>query len=93
MVALPNGPGNGEEILMNKVGRFKPLLYALLATGAVTPALAKPSFHGIFTDHAVMQRDRPIVIWGQASASEAALAFAKRWETSAQLTTFHQALT
>ena len=37
---------------------------------------------------------RPFVVSeGQASASEAALAFAKRWETSAQLTTFHQALT
>lgn len=55
---------------MNKTRRFKPLLCALLATGAISPAIAKPSLHGIFTDHAVIQRDRPIAIWGQATAAE-----------------------
>lgn len=35
-----------------------------------TPLVAKPEMSSIFTDHAVLQRDRPIAIWGTAAPSE-----------------------
>ena len=37
---------------------------------AGTSATAKPQLNEIFTDHAVLQRDRTVEIWGTASASE-----------------------
>jgi sialate O-acetylesterase len=33
-------------------------------------AIAKPALHNIFTDHAVLQRDQKIEIWGTAAPSE-----------------------
>jgi sialate O-acetylesterase len=40
---------------------------ALLAVGAASAAAAdEPRFAGIFSDHAVLQRDVPINLWGQA---------------------------
>jgi sialate O-acetylesterase len=33
-------------------------------------AIAKPALHSIFTDHAVLQRDQKIEIWGTAAPSE-----------------------
>lgn len=42
-------------------------LFAILAT----PASAIPLLHGLFQDHAVLQRDRPIAIWGRATANAA----------------------
>lgn len=47
------------------------LTAALLAGSA--PALAQataPSFANIFADHAVLQRDRPITVWGTAAPGE-----------------------
>ena len=47
------------------------LTAALLAGSA--PALAQasgPSFANIFADHAVLQRDRPITVWGLATPGE-----------------------
>lgn len=46
---------------------------ALLVASAAPPVTAqteKPLLHAMFQDHAVLQRDRPIVIWGAASAGE-----------------------
>jgi sialate O-acetylesterase len=34
------------------------------------PAAAAPVFHPLFSDHAVLQRERPIHIWGTAAAGE-----------------------
>ncbi|MEH3039297.1 MAG: 9-O-acetylesterase [Sphingomonas paucimobilis] len=47
------------------------LTAALLAGSA--PALAQataPTFANIFADHAVLQRDRPITVWGNAASGE-----------------------
>jgi sialate O-acetylesterase len=53
---------------MNKK-RFIASVFAMLAIMVCSPAAAKPSFSGIFADHAVLQRDHPVVVWGQATAS------------------------
>ena len=34
------------------------------------PAQATPLMHGIFQDHVVLQRDRPIEVWGHAAGGE-----------------------
>lgn len=48
---------------------MKSLLSAvLLATAAISPAAARLKLPRLFTDHAVLQRDRPLHIWGWASA-------------------------
>ncbi|ESQ86576.1 hypothetical protein ABAC460_22955 [Asticcacaulis sp. AC460] len=44
---------------------------ALAATVLATPALAAPQFAKIFTDHAVIQRDQPVTVWGTATPSQA----------------------
>ncbi|MBA2590666.1 MAG: 9-O-acetylesterase [Alphaproteobacteria bacterium] len=43
--------------------------FAVLASGllAASPALADPLLHPMFADHAVLQRDRPIPVYGAAS--------------------------
>jgi sialate O-acetylesterase len=46
------------------------VLAAALSTVAA-PALAKPVLNPLFTDHAVIQRERPIAVWGTADAGEA----------------------
>src|SRR5215213_4726100 len=49
---------------------------ALLTGAAVAAALiaataeAAPTLHPLFSDHAVLQRDRPIPVWGQAVPGE-----------------------
>ena len=45
--------------------RFVALVFALLA---VSPASAEPLLHPMFADHAVLQRDQPIRVYGQAPA-------------------------
>ena len=42
---------------------------AILTAGTVHAA-DEPLMSGIFTDHAILQRDRPIDIWGRATAGE-----------------------
>jgi sialate O-acetylesterase len=42
-----------------------------LATAAAVPALAEPALGPLFTDHAVLQRERPIPVWGTADPGEA----------------------
>jgi sialate O-acetylesterase len=47
------------------------LLLALAALAAMpVAALADPKFASLFQDHAVLQRDKPIQIWGTADAGE-----------------------
>jgi sialate O-acetylesterase len=38
--------------------------------GAADPAPPSPLLASIFQDHAILQRDRPIVVWGSAAAGE-----------------------
>jgi len=45
--------------------KFAALGFALLAT---TPAAAEPFLHPMFADHAVLQRDQPIRVYGKAPA-------------------------
>ncbi|HYE17441.1 MAG TPA: sialate O-acetylesterase [Tepidisphaeraceae bacterium] len=46
------------------------LLIALLVALPAHAAGAPPKFAGVFTDHAVLQRDRPIPVWGTAAPGE-----------------------
>ncbi|MDR6789659.1 sialate O-acetylesterase [Sphingomonas sp. BE138] len=41
---------------------------AVAVAAAAQPAAPAPRFAHIFADHAVVQRDRPIAVWGQAAA-------------------------
>lgn len=48
------------------------VLFAL--SSLVTPALAKVELAGLFVDHMVVQRDRPIPVWGWAAPGESVVA-------------------
>src|ERR1700730_13669371 len=50
-------------------GRVGLGLWAVFVSVGV-PAQAAPLMHGIFQDHAVLQRDRPIEVWGHAAGGE-----------------------
>jgi sialate O-acetylesterase len=43
---------------------------AICFSASAPSAIAKPALHSIFTDHAVLQRDQKIEIWGTAAPSE-----------------------
>ncbi|MFO0932030.1 MAG: sialate O-acetylesterase [Planctomycetota bacterium] len=45
-------------------------LAAPVAAALAAPARADVALAPVFTDHAVLQRDRPLVVWGTASAGE-----------------------
>ena len=45
--------------------------FPLTACLAAVPALAEPALGPLFGDHAVLQRDRPISVWGTAGPGEA----------------------
>lgn len=65
MVALTTNRGEG----MRSFGRWAAGLTTALLAGSA-PALAQaaaPGFANIFGDHAVLQRDRPIAVWGTAA--------------------------
>jgi hypothetical protein len=48
---------------------MKLLLYtALLAATATSPAAAQLKLPRLFSDHSVLQRDRPLHVWGWARA-------------------------
>lgn len=49
---------------------IRPALIAALfaASGSAAAQDSPPLLHPMFQDHAVLQRDRPIAVWGQASA-------------------------
>ena len=46
---------------------------AICFSASAPSAIAKPALHSIFTDHAVLQRDQAIEIWGTAAPSEAVI--------------------
>lgn len=50
---------------MNFTGRVISMLVFSVSDG-----LAKPELASIFTDHAVLQRDRPLPVWGKADPGE-----------------------
>ena len=43
---------------------------AICFSASAPSVIAKPALHSIFTDHAVLQRDQKIEIWGTAAPSE-----------------------
>ncbi len=47
------------------------LLAGAAALAVVSPAAAAPLLASVFTDHAVLQRDRPIQVWGVAAPNTA----------------------
>ena len=47
------------------------LLAAISATLCAAPAVAAPALGPLFGDHAVLQRERPISVWGSAAPGEA----------------------
>ncbi len=47
------------------------LLAATLLAMCATPAIADLTVNPMFSDHMVLQRERPLPIWGQASPEEA----------------------
>ena len=53
-------------------GRAAALAVAVMASGrgAADQASPSPLLASIFQDHAVLQRDRPIAVWGRAAAGE-----------------------
>ncbi len=55
---------------MKRLG-FKRWLCVLTALTAASTAQAAPEFAKVFSDHAVLQRDVPLKIWGQAAPSQA----------------------
>ena len=46
------------------------LALCFLVLAASPRAPAAPLLHALFQDHAVLQRDRPIVVWGHAQPHE-----------------------
>jgi len=50
---------------------MRPAVLACVAALAAGPATAGQLLHGVFQDHAVLQRDRPIPVWGEAAAGAA----------------------
>jgi sialate O-acetylesterase len=46
-----------------------PWIFALAASAPSSAAAQAPTFAGIFGEHAVLQRDRPLAIWGRAEAA------------------------
>jgi sialate O-acetylesterase len=49
---------------------IKPLLLALTIGAMPFQALADPHLASVFQDHAVVQRDKPITVWGKADVGE-----------------------
>ena len=48
----------------------KPFTLVLVAFSAITPAIANVRLHGLFTDHVVLQREKPIPVYGWADPGE-----------------------
>jgi len=43
------------------------LPFALVALACAGPAAAAPELAPLFQDHAVLQRDKPVPVWGRAA--------------------------
>ena len=62
---------------------FAALIILMVATLAPTPAAAEVSVSNLFTDHMVLQRDVPVIVWGKASAAEqVSIVLANKTETT-----------
>ena len=55
---------------MMHVKKLLPLLTSLGALGLSPSVLADVRPHALFTDHAVLQRNRPLPVWGTAADGE-----------------------
>lgn len=66
---LPSAIAGGRPLLMRTLSSFRPWFCAGLALlGGV--ARSEVRLASLFTDHAVLQRDRPVPVWGTAEAGE-----------------------
>lgn len=54
---------------MQKAGKIF-LLFAVMIASSAVNAQDRPLLHPLFSDHAVLQRDRPITVWGWAAPNE-----------------------
>jgi len=62
---------------------FAALSILMVATLAPTPVAAEVSVSNLFTDHMVLQRDVPVVVWGKAAAAEqVSIVLADKTETT-----------
>lgn len=69
MVALPvESEKRGFRMIMKR--RRLAICAAICFSASAPSAIAKPELHSIFTDHAVLQRDQTITLWGTAAPSE-----------------------
>lgn len=57
---------------------------AICFSASAPSAIAKPALHSIFTDHAVLQRDQKIEIWGTAAPSETVIVTIERIRSEPQ---------
>ena len=53
-----------------KTGMMKHIVWAAAAGALITPACAEGLIDAVFSDHMVIQRDRPVALWGEALAGE-----------------------
>jgi sialate O-acetylesterase len=53
-----------------KIAQTWPLFFAFTMSAAWCPASAEVTLHRLFSDHAVLQREAPIEVWGTATAQE-----------------------
>ena len=66
---------------MNRSSKFTAAVASMLlvVTTAALPAAESLKVHGIFRSHMVLQRDKPIAVWGWApSGAEVGVTFGER---------------
>ena len=61
----PKGVLTGDTVHLNDAGNAKVAEMMLAAVGVKMPALTKPS---VFTSHMVLQRNKPVTLWGRAKS-------------------------
>lgn len=57
-------------MMKNDFARLRALLFGIAGLSSTSVMAAAPLLSAMFQDHAVVQRDRPIVVWGDAAAGE-----------------------
>lgn len=77
----------GSRLPMNRLSLFRRGLAGLAAVLSIVSLRAEVSCARLFTDHMVLQRERPVPVWGQARAGERVIVeFAgQRLETTADV--------
>lgn len=64
---------------MSRIGRLVAVMLGCCASPCMAQEQASPLLHPLFQDHAVLQRDQPIPVWGQAApGATVEVTFARR---------------